>query len=316
MTAKSPRKPRPGQSLADLRPDLAKSWITELNGGLTAADISRASDYKAWWECPEGHQPFQQRVLSRTLRGAGCPHCANRKLIPVAVLHPWLADEWHPELNGEATAFSISHGSSFEAWWICPEGHKPYRQRVNNRTRTNMPPAGCPVCARRRTSESNKRPGPGESLADIEPSVAAKWHPTLNGMTTPADVRPHCRDEYWWRCPRGHGDYKTSVLAAYGTSRNEANGCERCGVEIRAEARRLPQPGLSIAEKLPAMAAEWDTEANGSVTPFDRAPRSKVPVHWVCPEGHRSTKSPADRYNCKKGTFIACAECRRSKRAA
>ncbi|WP_422759077.1 zinc-ribbon domain-containing protein [Paenarthrobacter sp. C1] len=47
-----------------------------------------------------------------------------------------------------------------------------------------------------------------------------------------------------------------------------------------------PAPGQSLAEKFPAFAAEWDTTANGDLTPNDVSYGSDRAVSWLCPNGH------------------------------
>lgn len=64
--------PKPGQSLAELRPEIAADWDTELNA-LTAADVSAQSHRKIHWVCAAGHRKLQQ-VSVRTA-GPGCPVC-------------------------------------------------------------------------------------------------------------------------------------------------------------------------------------------------------------------------------------------------
>jgi len=42
------------------------------------------------------------------------------------------------------------------------------------------------------------------SLAKKDPEIAAQWHPTKNGSTSPMDVRPNSFKKRWWLCPNGH----------------------------------------------------------------------------------------------------------------
>ena len=54
----------------------------------------------------------------------------------------------------------------------------------------------CPCCCGRQVSVTN-------SLATVAPEIAAQWHPTLNGTTTPNDVVSQSGQKVWWKCPEG-----------------------------------------------------------------------------------------------------------------
>lgn len=42
-----------------------------------------------------------------------------------------------------------------------------------------------------------------ESLAKLNPELAAQWHPTKNGILTPFDVSNRSSDSVWWKCSLG-----------------------------------------------------------------------------------------------------------------
>ena len=46
--------PKPGQSFADIYPDVAAEWHSTLNGDLKPTDLKPASNKKVWWQCDEG----------------------------------------------------------------------------------------------------------------------------------------------------------------------------------------------------------------------------------------------------------------------
>ena len=45
-------KPKAGESLADLFPDIAGEWHPTKNGDLVPSDFTRASGKRVWWKCP------------------------------------------------------------------------------------------------------------------------------------------------------------------------------------------------------------------------------------------------------------------------
>ncbi|MED3832373.1 zinc-ribbon domain-containing protein [Peribacillus frigoritolerans] len=62
-------------SLATLKPELAKEWSTVLNKGLSPHEVTRGSSLKVWWSCREGHS--WQAVIKKRVSGQGCPKCQN-----------------------------------------------------------------------------------------------------------------------------------------------------------------------------------------------------------------------------------------------
>ncbi|MEX2437647.1 MAG: zinc-ribbon domain-containing protein [Candidatus Babeliales bacterium] len=42
--------------------------------------------------------------------------------------HPEIAQEWHPDKNGELTPYDVTAGSNKYVWWICEKGHE-YRTK-------------------------------------------------------------------------------------------------------------------------------------------------------------------------------------------
>ena len=137
----------PGENdLATLFPEIAAQWDRG-RGGLTPEAVSAYSNRKAWWRCEKGHS-WQAVIAGRTKRGTGCPYCAGRKALPgfndLATLHPDIAAQWHPTLNGGLTPEQVTAGARRAVWWRCPLGHV-WKARVHSRTGRQH--CGCPVCA-------------------------------------------------------------------------------------------------------------------------------------------------------------------------
>jgi len=217
------RKPRPGQSLADRFPDIAKQWHPTRNGVLTPAQLMPASNAKTWWRCRDGHE-WEATVASRTSRGSGCPVHAGRQVVmgvnDLATRFPDLAAQWHPTRNGEQTSDDVVAGSATRAWWRCGQGHE-WETTVNNRTSRG---SGCPVCA-------GKKPLTGDaSLAAQLPELAAQWHPHNNGDLRADQVSTTTRQKVWWECPTGH------VYQAGVSARVRGAGCPLCPATSETEA--------------------------------------------------------------------------------
>lgn len=291
------KKACPGENdLASQRPDLAAQWNPVKNRGLTPADVLLGSHYKAWWICEKGHE-WQAIVKSRT-SGAGCPVCANHRLIPgendLAATHPDLAGQWHPVKNGKLTPRDIGAGTKRKVWWQCGKGHE-WQASVASRTSGGT---GCPVCA-------GKRVIPGDNdLASRFPDIAAQWHPTLNGTLRAEEVSAASNRRVWWCCSLGHV-YRAGVGARTGSG----SGCPYC-------AGRRVLPGFNdLATTEPRVAAQWHQPLNGTLTPDMVMAGSHHKVWWECPSGHIWKAVIHSRTGPKKCGCPVCAGRVRADRA-
>lgn len=175
-----------------------------------------------------------------------------------------LLRQWMKAENLPLTPEGVSRGSRRYVWWRCEKGHK-WRAQVKSRAYGS----GCPICTNRVISPEEN------SLAAWYPQLAAQWHPDKNGGLTPAQVAPGTRRKVWWRCEKGH-EWRASV-----TSRvTGGSGCPVCsGKQV------LPGEN-DLASLFPGLAAEWDAEKNGRLTPGHVTPGSNRRVWWLCGRGH------------------------------
>ncbi len=211
------RRVAPGENdLMTVNPELAAQWHPTKNGEIRPSDVVVGAHRKAWWLCDKGHE-WEASIVSRA-RGAGCPVCAGKVVIPgendLKHFYPDIAAEWHPSLNGGITPEMVTPYSNRRVWWKCRLGHD-YQAAIGARTQGS----GCPYCSGRKTL-------PGfNDIATLEPEVSAQWHPTLNGMLTPQMVTPGSHKKVWWQCSAGH------IWPAVISSRT---GRQRCGCPVCA----------------------------------------------------------------------------------
>ena len=261
------KKPWPGfNDLASRFPEVAREWHPTKNGGLTPDQVLWGSSRRVWWQCPQGHE-WSAIVKSRTA-GAGCPYCASRQVSPgdndLAALYPDLAKEWHPTKNAPLTPRDVVPGSRRKVWWQCDKGHE-WQAAVFSRARSG---AGCPACA-------GKTVIPGENdLATRFPHLAQEWDGTRNGALTPERVSPYSNRQAWWICERGHSWRAAISARAWGSD------CPYCA------GRRVLAGFNDLATLDPPVAAEWDPDLNGGLTPQMVTVGSHKKVWWRCPEGH------------------------------
>ena len=207
-------------------------------------------------------------MKSRT-SGRGCPYCTTRRLQPgvndFATRFPDIAAQWHPTNNGAFQPDQVAPGSHRKAWWRCKAGHE-WQASVTSRTSGG---SGCPVCAGRLVL-----PGVND-FASAFPALAAQWHPTKNNGLRPEQVAANSNRSVWWQCERGH-----TWRAPVGRRVQFATGCPYC-------TGRKVLPGFNdLASLEPQVAAQWDTERNGSLRPDQVTVGSGKRVWWRCEEGH------------------------------
>ena len=172
---------------------LVAEWHPTKNGDLRPTDVTPWSKKDIWWVCANAHE-WQATVAHRS-SGQSCPYCAGQRVsleMSLGTNFPRVAQEWHPQKNGELTSFHVMPKSSKKFWWICDKGHE-WRATPSNRVKGS----GCPYCA-------GRRPSPENNLATKDPNLTRQWHPTKNRGLTPFDVVPGNQKKVWWLCEYGH----------------------------------------------------------------------------------------------------------------
>lgn len=110
-------------------------------------------------------------------------------------------------------------------------------------------------------------------------NLLKEWDESRNFPLTPDTVSYGSKKKVWWTCENGHS-WQTTVHV-----RSEGSGCPYC-------TGRKVLPGFNDLETLyPDVAAQWDREKNGPLSPRDVSTGSKIRIWWRCPEGH-SWQSP------------------------
>ena len=266
---------------------LLRQWDTEKNGDLTPRDVPYGSQKKPYWRCDQGHI-WQAAVYTRTA-GAGCPYCAGKKIQSgsndLVTLFPDIAREWDSEKNRMLPPPSeISPWSHRKAWWTCEKGHE-WEAVIKSRTQG----CGCPVCAGRAVVQGFN------DLATTHPRLAEEWDAERNDALTPHDVVAGSDRRVYWKCGKGHRWRTTISSRACGGS-----GCPYCS------GKRTSPGENDLATAFPAIADEWDAEANGGLTPDQFAPNSNRKAFWRCPLGHSYSATISSRVNRGSGCPI-CA---------
>lgn len=183
----------------------------------------------------------------------------------------YLLGQWD-EANAPLTPQTISYGSKQKVWWRCKAGHR-WQAPVYSRTSG----AGCPYCRGKAVLTGDN------DLASLNPGLAQQWDFKKNEPLRPSDVLPGSSRGVWWRCEYGH-EWMAAIK-----SRTAGTGCPIC-------TNRIAVPGENtLADRFPALSAQWDFEKNAPLTPNHVLPGTVRKAWWRCEKGHSWEASIASR---------------------
>jgi len=202
-------------------PELVAAWADDESrvrweGMGDSSNVMVEGEYAgSRFRCDNGH--FPRAAAGKFLRD-GCDVCRRApKREKHFVARTEIAPQWHPERNDPAlTPENVVVGSKRKIWWRTQCCGYEWEATPNKRLRGATWPAAsrarlCPKCE----TVLN-------SLAWINPEVAAQWSPS--NPTTPLHVTPAGTTTFKpeWICPEGH--VWTATLA----QRNAGMMCPDC----------------------------------------------------------------------------------------
>jgi very-short-patch-repair endonuclease len=260
----------------DLRtshPTLADQWHPTRNGSLTSAQVTAGSNRKVWWkrECrPNVFHEWETAVKKIARGGTGCPVCANQIVLvgynDLRTSNLAIAAQWHPTRNGSLTPEQVTAGSTKKVWWKCTVSgiDHEWEAIIRSRVKGNL---GCPICA-------NKAVLAGyNDLRTRNPAIADQWHPTKNGLLTPEQVTAGSNKKVWWKCTLTGVDHEWESTIG---ERVRGRGCPIC-------ANKAVLAGYNdLRTSNPAIAVEWHSIRNGSLTAEQVTAGSDKKVWWKC----------------------------------
>ena len=232
-----------------------------------------------WWRGPLGH--VWSASVAQRVAGLGCPVCSSLQppldggsLLEVRPDAAADADGWDPA--------EVSAGSRVEMPWSCHECGTEWVAEIRARAKGYRP---CPTCSR----------GTRRSLSVTHPELAVEMVEPFN----PDDYTHGSKAKVRWRGPVGH-EWEATIA-----NRVKGSGCPVCARGSGARARRTPEPGASLADLHPAIAAEadgWD--------PAEFRAGSNAKVSWRCSAcDHRWSATIVART-----TRTGCPACARTRR--
>ena len=226
------RKPTPGKSLAEKRPDLIPYW--SVKNTVDPSDVySSAGKPKRWWICPKGHEDYLMTCHDRS-RGRACSECKKESIsskLSVApykkslgYLFPDIAATWS-EKNTK-TPFEVypySHSKNLKYKWICEYCGEEYSMTCANRCNGN----GCSPCGIKKAHRKQEIPTLGHSLSDVFPLVASTW--SFNNNKIPTEVNPKATYMAKWVCTKCGQEWKAWVYNRVRTSGTLCPDCVNLG---------------------------------------------------------------------------------------
>ena len=113
--------------------------------------------------------------------------------------------------------------------------------------------------------------------------LMAEWHPSKNGNIKPSDIALHSNKYFWWICSKCEHEWQTSA----NHRASEGTGCPKCAEKARGVSRaKAAAQKNNFATQYPALAAEWNYELNGKLSPENVSASSSKKVWWKCSAGH------------------------------
>ena len=256
----------PGKNdLATLYPYLAKEWDSEKNGNLKPVGVKVGSNKKVWWKCSVCGYEWEAEIISRTLRGTGCPQCSGKVPMPgkndLATLYPHLVKEWDYEKNKGLNPMSFKPGSTEKVWWKCSVCGYEWQQGIYSRVKGSK----CPKCLGRVVFKGEN------DFATLHPELVKEWDFVKNKDLNPSEFKSGSNKKVWWKCSKC--GYEWEAVIAH---RVQGSGCPKCHGSI------LISEENSLAVLNPELASEWNFEKNKTLTPHDVRPGSDKKVWWKC----------------------------------
>ena len=229
---------KPGNSLAEMYPDVAAQWDYELNDD-TPDNVSAHARKTVHWVCNLHDEPFRwdAAIYSRTSSDqCGCPECGRAATIAARIkpcegeslgdLYPDSLKEWAFDLNGDVTPYDVRPRSDKAFHWRCSYCGDTWLGVVGNRVHSGYFKLGCKACNIARAGRRKMMSNTNGYLKDVRPDIAVEWDHAKNKemLDITIDVIAVSSNvDAWWICPVGHSYHAT---VNHRTGRGD--GCNIC----------------------------------------------------------------------------------------
>ena len=289
-------KLRPGESFADLHPELMDEY--DPANTIDPYQVFPNNGEKAGWICRDCGHHWDATFALRHTGGGICPVCNRTMVVPdknsFAAVYPDYVKYWAD--SNERKADEVFYNASIWINFICPicgEEHSAHIEDFINGE-------SCSYCKGTRLSPEVN------SLKVLYPESARRWSP--NNDFGPETVLPTSWAWAKWICDTCTGEYNARVKDVV----NGEDECPYCnGTKVL--------PGFnSFGDKHPDLVAEMDEIANYLLpkTPFDVLDTSDYKFWFICKKDpkHKYPMSPRDRLMFQKRGRESCLYCRGQRR--
>jgi hypothetical protein len=272
-------------NLAVVKPKLAAGWHPSLNGPLTPSQVTPGSHVKVWWRCHFGHE-WKASVANRA--ATGCPHCSPQtSRLEVRIFTELEAlfgkVEWRKKVAGvEVDVYLPSEKVGIEI-----DGHYWHAGKSMTDAAKNDRVARAGVTLVR----VREAPLPMLGSLDLHFEPREAHQAILTRLLSSLGRAPGLTE-----------DQKASARSYALAGRLIADD------RYKALLAQLPGPGVgeSLAERNPAVAAEWNTEKNGALSPHQVSIGSSLKVWWRCRDGHEWQAAVSGRTGAKASSCPYC----------
>ncbi|MBR5596914.1 MAG: zinc-ribbon domain-containing protein [Lachnospiraceae bacterium] len=244
-------------------PAIAAEWNKEKNGDLTANDVAPMSNRAFWWKCSICNYEWHAIVGNR-VKGRGCPNCAHihQTSIPEQIVYHYVKQRFDDAINGYVSELispysidifipSLNIGVEYdgERW------HKDVKKDMRKSIRIKE--AGIKLIRLREkgcfflndNSIQIKVNNPEYKSYEYLNSTIIELFDVISKMLGERIcIEPDC------------ADISRRITSVY-----KDNMIEN-----------------SLGEKNKQLAAEWDYEMNGTLTPYHVKLKSNKKVGWIC----------------------------------
>ncbi len=232
------------------------------------------SNKKVHWKCALGHE--WMGTVSNRASGQNCPICSNHRLLlgynDLASRYPEVAKDWDYEGNGTLQPSDVVFGYTKNVWWKCSVCGNRWQAKVNART---VRGTNCPKCSQAKRQQDRRSVLLKERGCIRDPFLIFEWNYEKNGSLLPENVTPGSNKKVWWKCSKCSSEWQATI-----SNRAHGRGCPYC-------LNRKVRVGFNdLATTHPELAAEWDFEKNGDLTPQMVTYGSGRKIWWKCPLGH------------------------------
>ena len=259
-------------NFADHFPHLLDEWNYEGNGNQRPEDLSAGCDFVAKWVCPFGHH-YSAKICDRTKKKSlDCPVCNIRNLtsFPEQAIFFYVKEHFPDAINRYKQGFGKQE---LDIYIPTLNTGIEYDGRVWHKN-----------ALEREMKKYEKCKAFGITLIRVREGIPNDDPSSVCDIQLNSD---YASDGF-----AGLDRAITTLFSILNISSDIDS--KRDSLVIKQQYYSTLKSG-SFAQLYPEIAAEWDYEANGALTPEMFFPGSQDLVHWTCPKGHKYKAKIADR---------------------